>query len=108
MSKEENEKLSSIPKYVNKPTDQWGDYSITQGDYHENFDSIDELKSALKYRGLPLSLANFDIKKFKTENGYIQNDYQNAGVFAYPEVNPEWDKAYDEVSQAARKRRMNG
>lgn len=108
MSKEENEKLSSIPKYVDKPVEQWGDYSITQGNYHENFKSIDELKSALKFRGLPSSLANFDVKKFKSDDGYIQNDYQNVGVYAYPEVNPDWDKAYDEASKAARKRRMNG
>lgn len=107
MSKEENEKLSSIPKYVDKPVEQWGDYSITQGGYHENFKSIDELKSALKYRGLPSSLANFDTKKFKSDDGYIQNDYQNAGVYAYPEVNPEWEKAYDEAAKAARERRMN-
>lgn len=105
MTKEENDKLSKIPKYLDKPVDEWGDYSITQGNYHENFSSISELKSALKYRGLPESLANFSTNKFKSEDGYIQNDYRNAGVFAYPQINPEWDKAYDEASKASRSRR---
>lgn len=105
MTTEENDKLSKIPKYLDKPVDEWGDYSITQGNYHENFSSISELKSALKHRGLPESLANFNTNKFKSEDGYIQNDYRNAGVFAYPQINPEWDKAYDEASKASRSRK---
>ncbi len=70
-----------------KTTDisKWNDFSLNQvGRRHYNYNSLEELKAALDYYGLPMSLADFDIRKFDKNTGYIKNDYQSWSALAYP------------------------
>ena len=48
----------------------------------DDFETRDELIEALKYRGLPLSLADFD-GKVPDKYGMVKNQYQNASAIAY-------------------------
>ena len=70
-----------------KTTDisKWNDFSLNQvGRRHYNYSSLEELKADLEYYGLPMSLADFDIRKFNKNNGYIKNDYHSWSALAYP------------------------
>lgn len=58
---------------------------IRRRNYFETFGSKEELVTELKYRGLPLTLADFDGRK-PDKYGMADNNYQDASVTAYYEV----------------------
>ena len=81
-----NEKMrsSSDDKIVDKDFESYSLMWVNNGTHHRNFSSMSELKQELKNRGLPESLANFNIKKLDKDNGYVKTDYQNYSAYAYP------------------------
>lgn len=103
MTKEEQEALNSIPKYLDKPIEQWGDYSLTKGDEYLTFDNIDDLKKELEYRGLPNDLLK--MSKYNVKDGMVQKSKGNVTITAYPVANPEWDAAYDKAAKAYKARK---
>lgn len=73
-----------IEYYLSKPFEDGWDFTLSSHRSHENFDTIEELRQALKDNGLPASLAEFDRANFDKDNGYIRTDYQHWHAFAYP------------------------
>lgn len=57
---------------------------IMRRNYFETFGSKEELVAELKYRGLPLSLADFE-GRTPDKYGMAKNNYQDASVTAYDE-----------------------
>ena len=58
--------------------------SIVGRGYSETFDNKNDLVAELKYRGLPLTLADFSGQTFD-RYGMATNHYQNVRVTAYNE-----------------------
>lgn len=58
--------------------------SINSRGYSETFDNKSDLVAELKYRGLPLALADFE-DKTSDRYGMATNNYQNVRVTAYDE-----------------------
>lgn len=73
-----------INYYLYKPFEDGWEFSLSSNKSYENFDTIEELQQALKYNGLPASLAEFNRANFDKDNGYIRTNYQNWHAFAYP------------------------
>ena len=87
---------------LSAPFDQGWKFTLKCRNEYIDFDSLDELISELKYRGLPLSLAEFDRNRYSLENGYIDNHYQSYATYAYPpDTLGDW---YDDYDEAVRNR----
>ena len=69
-----------------KDTTKWTYFSLNhEGQVPMIFNNIEELKAELENKGLPISLAYFDIDKYDEKFGHITNTYMDWSTSAYPD-----------------------